>query len=173
MNDIFKDAFEVIIGHEGGYVNDPNDRGGETKYGITKRWYPNEDIKNLTLDRAQEIYYSDFWKSKKLDLDEVAEFDESLALELFDTGINQGIVTAAKYLQTALNLLNRNEQLFNDMKVDGWAGSTTFGNLGKLKSYDKGPLLKIVNGLQFMRYYHIVDNDPVQEKFFSGWMKRI
>lgn len=173
MTKIFEKAFELIIGHEGGYVDDPTDRGGETKYGITKKFYPDEDIKNLTIQRAKEIYYKDYWDHKKLDLDEIAIFDEKLALELFDTGVNQGISTAAKYLQEALNLFNRNEKLFDDMKVDGWAGKTTFKCLYSLKSYDKPALLKCVNGLQFMRYYDIVVNDPGQEKFFSGWMKRV
>ena len=55
----FKIAFKEIIGVEGGYVNNPNDKGGETKYGISKRAYPNLDIKNLTLKKAEEIYYND------------------------------------------------------------------------------------------------------------------
>lgn len=173
MTELFKKAFKDIIGTEGGYVNDPTDPGGETKYGIAKRFYPNEDIKNLTLERAEELYYRDYWKNKKLDLDTVAEFDEKLALELFDTAVNQGVPSAAKYLQEALNLLNRNEKLFSDMKVDGWAGKKTFAALHKLRSYDKPALLKIVNGLQFMRYYNIVKRNPTQEKYFSGWMKRV
>jgi lysozyme family protein len=173
MTKSFEKAFEMVIGHEGGYVDDPTDRGGETKYGITKKYYPEEDIKNLTLTRAKEIYYDNYWKHKKLDLDKLADFHEKLAIELFDTGVNQGIVTSAKYLQESLNLLNRNEKLFDDMKVDGWAGNTTFGCLYKLRSYDKPALLKCVNGLQFMRYYDIVEDDPTQEKFFSGWMKRV
>jgi len=50
-----------ILRHEGGYVNNPNDPGGETKYGISKRSYPNVDIKNLTPEQALEIYHRDFW----------------------------------------------------------------------------------------------------------------
>ena len=48
----FDEAFERLIGHEGGYVADSRDPGGETKYGISKRSYPGEDIKNLSLGRA-------------------------------------------------------------------------------------------------------------------------
>jgi len=172
-SETYNKAFDVVIGHEKGYVNDPDDPGGETKYGITKRAFPNEDIKNLTLERAKEIYYNNYWNTKKLNLDDIAKFDDKIAIELFDTGVNQGIVTASKYLQEALNLLNRNEKLFPDMKVDGWVGETTMNNLNKLRSYDKPALLKVLNGLQFMRYYNIVKRNPTQEKFFSGWMKRV
>ena len=56
----FDHAFERLIGHEGGYVNDPKDRGGETKYGISKRSYPGEDIAGMTLGRAKEIYLRDY-----------------------------------------------------------------------------------------------------------------
>jgi len=173
MTETFEKAFEKIIGIEGGYVNRKDDKGGETKYGISKKYYPDEDIKNLTLERAKEIYYKDYWKNKKLDLDKVTEFDEKLAIELFDIAVNQGVPTAAKYLQEALNLFNRNEKLFPDMKIDGWAGKITFNSLYKLKKYDKLSLLKCINGLQFMRYYNIIKRDPSQEIYFSGWMKRV
>ena len=52
----FNEIIEKVLEHEGGYVNDPTDLGGETKYGITKRFYPNVDIKNLTIEQAKEIY---------------------------------------------------------------------------------------------------------------------
>ncbi|MBI5843910.1 MAG: hypothetical protein HZB23_04475 [Deltaproteobacteria bacterium] len=48
------------MAHEGGYVNDPADPGGETRFGISRRAYPNEDIKALTRERAAEIYYRDY-----------------------------------------------------------------------------------------------------------------
>ena len=58
---------ENVIKHEGGYVNDPSDPGGETKYGISKKAYPKVDIKNLTLDDAIEIYKDDYWLPAKVD----------------------------------------------------------------------------------------------------------
>ena len=57
----FNQAFKTLIGHEGGYVDDPEDPGGETNFGISKRSYPQEDIPNMTLERATEIYQRDFW----------------------------------------------------------------------------------------------------------------
>ena len=58
----FDEAFEILIGHEGGYVNDKRDPGGETKYGIAKRSYPNVDVRNLTRAQAVDIYRRDFWQ---------------------------------------------------------------------------------------------------------------
>ena len=62
--ELFDKAMNFVGLMEGGYVNDPIDKGGETKYGISKRSYPNLDIKNLTKEQAREIYYKDFWLKK-------------------------------------------------------------------------------------------------------------
>ena len=58
----FEEIINKVLEHEGGYVNDPTDLGGETKYGITKRFYPDLDIKNLTKEEAKQIYYNDYRK---------------------------------------------------------------------------------------------------------------
>lgn len=78
---------------EGGYTNDPKDPGGETKWGISKRAHPNEDIKNLTLERAMEIYRKEYWdvykaKTPSVDLDTCVP---ELAVVMFDTGVNCGV----------------------------------------------------------------------------------
>lgn len=92
----FDKAFEIIIGHEGGYVNDPRDPGGETKYGISKKAYPYADIKNLTLDQAKEIYKRDYWDRLEAD-----KLPESVRLMVFDCGVNCGLTAAKKILQRA------------------------------------------------------------------------
>ena len=166
MDNNFSKAFEIVIGHEGGYVDDPQDRGGETKFGISKRSYPDVDIKNLTLQDAKEIYYKDFWNVRKMNLDHVPL---EVAVELFDTGVNIGSSTTRKMLQKALNLLNRVETRFADIKMDGWIGKET---LRVLKMVDQKELLKVLNGLQFVRYLEIVERDHTQERFFAGWIKR-
>lgn len=61
MKESFDKAFQLTIGLEGAYSNDPHDPGGETKYGIAKRYHPKEDIKNMTLERAKEIYHNEYW----------------------------------------------------------------------------------------------------------------
>lgn len=93
----FDEAFEIIIGHEGGYVNDPRDPGGETKFGISKRAYPAEDIKALTLDRAKELYRLDYWDPCRCDA-----LPAWLRLMVFDTAVNQGVGKAARLLQDAV-----------------------------------------------------------------------
>ena len=64
----FNEIIEKVLEHEGGYVNDKDDLGGETKYGITKRFYPNLDIKNLSREQAKEIYKKEFTKEKFIEI---------------------------------------------------------------------------------------------------------
>lgn len=90
----FERAFRIVVGEEGGYVNDPRDPGGETKYGISKRSYPNVDIKNLTLEQARAIYREDYWDALKLDGQPWHK-----ALCLFDCAVNQGRAVAVELLQ--------------------------------------------------------------------------
>lgn len=87
---LFLPAFQIVVGLEGGYVNDPKDPGGETKWGISKRAYPTLDIKNLTLEQAQQIYLTDYWDRCGCDL---MPWDRALCV--FDCAVNQG-VSAAK-----------------------------------------------------------------------------
>lgn len=61
MRENFNKAFKITVGLEGRYSNDPDDPGGETKFGISKRYNPNIDIKNLTLDQAKLIYLNKYW----------------------------------------------------------------------------------------------------------------
>lgn len=82
----FDKAVSIIMDIEGGYVMDPNDPGGETKYGISKRSYPNEDIKNLTPERAKEIYLVDYWNMALCN-----RLPEKLKLIVFDCAVNQGV----------------------------------------------------------------------------------
>lgn len=94
----FDKAFQIVIGHEGSYVDHPNDPGGETKYGISKRSYPNVDIKNLMLDQAKAIYLKDFWNRLKCD-----EMPDIVRYPLFDAAVNSGVSQAVKWLQEAVN----------------------------------------------------------------------
>lgn len=61
MTQRFLDFMPFIFEWEGGYDNDPDDPGGETKFGIDRRSHPHEDIKHLTLARAREIYWDEYW----------------------------------------------------------------------------------------------------------------
>jgi lysozyme family protein len=93
MKETFDKAINFVLKHEGNYINNSKDPGGETKYGISKRSYPNEDIKNLTVDRAKEIYRRDYWDTCKCD-----DLPDPLDLIVFDTAINMGPGTALVFL---------------------------------------------------------------------------
>jgi lysozyme family protein len=95
----FDQAFDRVIGHEGGYVNNPADPGGETNWGISKRSYPALDIKSLTRDQAKAIYRRDFWDRVNAD-----RLPDGVAFQIFDFAVNSGIETAVRYLQRALGV---------------------------------------------------------------------
>lgn len=95
----FDTAFDRLIGHEAGYVDDPNDPGGETKWGISKRSYPDLDIASLTRDDAKHIYLHDFW----LALD-AETLHDGVAWQLFDFAVNSGIGSAIRAYQRALDV---------------------------------------------------------------------
>ena len=95
----FNTAFDRLIGHEGGYVNNVLDPGGETNWGISKRSYPAVDIKNLTRASAKEIYHVDFWNRVNGD-----RLPDGVSYQLFDFAVNSGIEPAVRYFQRALNV---------------------------------------------------------------------
>lgn len=93
----FDTAFTRLIGSEGGYVNDPRDPGGETKFGISKRSYPDVNIASLSVDAAKAIYYRDFWKP-------LAEAHPAIKFQVFDFAVNSGMQTAIRKLQAAIGV---------------------------------------------------------------------
>ena len=159
----FDSAFEKTVGLEGGYCNDPRDPGGETKYGISHRAYPDLDIKNLTLEDAKLLYYRDYWIPMKLG----NLVDPTIAEEIFDTGVNMGTGAAVQICQRAINFLSA-----ETIEVDGVMGPITIDKLNQWSRLDAQALFRALNGYQFMRYVDIVKarGDHV---FARGWMKRI
>lgn len=95
----FNDAFERLLGHEGGYSNDPSDPGGETNWGISKRSYPTVDVKNLQRWDAEAIYRRDFW-----DKINAEKLPDGAAFQLFDFAVNSGIETSVRYFQRAIGV---------------------------------------------------------------------
>lgn len=94
----YNEAFDRVMGHEGGYVNTPRDPGGETNWGISKRSYPNVDIANLTRDGAKAIYFTDFWIPCGQFLDDGVQY------QMFDAAVNHGMQTAIRMLQRAVGV---------------------------------------------------------------------
>lgn len=155
----FESAFERTLALEGGYSDDPNDPGGETRWGISKRAYPNEDIKHLTVEQAKAIYYRDYWRAVGGN-----EIRGDVAAELFDTAVNMGVRTAIEFAQEACNYLGAS------LAADGVLGPQTIRALVRNTSPD---LLKVLNGLQLCRYVELVRQHPPRQRYARGWLKRI
>lgn len=164
-----------IIKREGGYSDHPSDKGGKTMYGITENvaraFGYSGDMKTMPMLVARQIYRQRYWIQPKFD--QVAKMSPAIAEELLDTGVNMGQSTAGKFLQRALNTLNRQAADFPDIGVDGAIGSIT---LHALKSYlDKRGaagetvLLRMLNAQQSVRYMEIAERDQKQEDFMHGW----
>lgn len=134
---------------EGGYVNDPKDKGGETKYGIAKRYHPNTDIKNLTVDGAKAIYKAEYWNPIKGD----SIKDQSLADSVFDFGVIAGTGRALQFAQKAAAAAG----------LSSWRDAT-----GKAAA----DLNRIYGQLRIAFHESKVAQDPSQAKFLKGWKKR-
>jgi|TARA_B100001971_G_scaffold39309_1_gene34387 lysozyme family protein len=152
----FDEIIEGVLKHEGGYVNDPTDLGGETNYGITKRFYPDVDIKNLTKEGAKEIYRKDYWDKNKVD-----DLPDNLKHFFFDCCVNQGRGTAVKILQSAINGKG------GDLTVDGGFGPGTKAALDKYT-----PELERCRMYRVKHYMDLVARKPEQERFLYGWFRR-
>lgn len=171
----FEKAFEEVIGVEGGYSNNPNDSGGETNWGITEsvaREYGYKGrMKDLPIEKAQEIYKSEYWDVQNLDA--VYSLSPAVALELFDTGVNQGVITSGKYLQRSLNVLNDRERFYLDITVDGIIGDQTIRSLWLLRQVREtrgmNVLLKMLNSLQGAAYVELAERREKDESFIFGW----
>ena len=119
----FTNAVTHTLQLEGGYVNDPNDPGGETKYGISKRAYPQVDIRNLTLEKATTIYFNDYWTKIRGD-----SLPLGLSRVVFDMAVNAGPYQAIRLLQKVVGvkqdgvLGEKTLAAVGDKAASGWSG---------------------------------------------------
>lgn len=185
----FGEGYRITSAHEGGYVNDPVDRGGETYRGIARvhhpEWsgwrridaarrksgFPGSLAGDAALQKSVKAFYKRAYWDRFLG-DEVP--DQPLANELYDTAVNMGVRRAVRFLQSSLNLLNRNQKDYSDLIVDGWFGQKTLDTLKLLLRKDRGSasLVKMMNIQQGARYVEIMARDASQERFARGWIKR-
>jgi lysozyme family protein len=146
----FDDSFKLLIGHEGGYVNHAADPGGETKFGISKRAYPQEDIKHLTLDRAKALYLRDYWGPAGCDA-----LPQDVRYDVFDMAVNSGVRAAIKLLQKTVGTVE-----------DGILGPRTLAAVNsmpvsRLRARYLGSRLEFMASL------------PTWPAFGRGWARRI
>lgn len=157
----FDGAFANLIHEEGGYVHHPHDKGGETKYGISKRSYPHLDIKKLTLQQAADIYHRDFWIP--IHGDELPS--DELACEALEEAVNMGIKTAVSFLQVVC-VSEGNV----DLIVDGKMGKKT---LKALQDISPHFILVAIKALAIAHYLKLAREEPPMKVFLKGWIKRV
>jgi lysozyme family protein len=164
----FDRAFECIILAEGGYVNNPLDKGGKTKFGITQslaRAYQYlGDIDDLPIDFAQKIYRAEFWD--RMNMDSIGDFD--IAYKLFDIAVNCGYKKSVSIFQRSINLFNTEQ-----VAIDGVMGRSTLSAFNRIKPTRYPALLKAIKGLQAMHYIIIAENNTSQKEFIAGWLNRV
>lgn len=166
-----------IIDIEGGYSNNPNDSGGETKYGITKataiaNGYRGS-MKRLPKSFAFQIYSKSFWDVQNLSL--VEELSPNVTEKIADIGVNLGRKRAAIFLQRCLNVLNYKQKFYRDIKVDGNIGKRTISSLEKYLN-NRGKegeevLLGMLSVLQGAKYISLAERREKDEIFIYGWFK--
>lgn len=163
----FNTAFDLLIFDEGGYVNDKDDPGGPTKWGITLKTYSRylkrpatiEELVAMPVEHAKEIYITEYWNPLSLhSLDKIV-----LAVCIFNSGVLYGTGTAALMTQRALNNLGAS------VKVDGLLGLQTMKILNVIREDD---FLKMFHRLLLERIETLIFNNPKLEKFRRGWTIR-
>lgn len=159
---MFDQAMTLVLQHEGGYSNDPNDHGGPTNYGLTlddlSRYRGHQcsinDIRSIGMDEVKAIYKAFYWDP--LSLDQVT--DQKLQVALFDQGVLSGIRTAAEKVQAIVGV-----------DVDGAIGPITLAALNSWSGIDL--TMKFVISMQ-LRYVSICVQDRSQIVFLEGWIRR-
>ncbi len=149
----FDYCIKIVLKNEGGYVHDPDDPGGETKYGITKRQYPDLDIKALTVKEAADIYHKDYWFKMNMYL----IIDKDSALQIFDMGVNAGPYRAIRISQQICRV-----------DEDGIMGPVT---AGAINNYD-GFVMDYKHARR-VHYEFIAARRPSLRKFLKGWINRV
>lgn len=161
MSLTFDIAFDRLIGHEGKFTEDPNDRGNwttgvinkgqckGTKYGISAMTYPDLDIRNLTLDQAKAIYKRDWWDRINAD-----DIHSAIVFQVWDFAVNAGMGTAKRKLQKAVNVAE-----------DGIIGSMT---IKAIKKADLNDVLMKFNAAK-LKHYTSLSTWP---RYGKGWTIR-
>jgi lysozyme family protein len=137
-----------------GYVNDPDDAGGETKFGVAKNANPTLNIKTLTWAQAKDVYYQKYWLLGQCD-----KLPPRVAILHFDGCVNHGVGRANKFLQMAVGV-----------SPDGIVGPAT---VGKTKLLDEIKVCNLICNQRETFYRQIVAAKPTQQKFLNGWLRRI
>jgi lysozyme family protein len=137
-----------------GYTNDPDDHGGETKYGVAKSANTDLNITTLDWEAAKRVYYKRYWLQG-----DCQDMPSRLAALHFDGCVNHGVGREAKFLQKAVGAV-----------ADGDIGPAT---LALVKAQDEITLCNKVCAQREAFYRSIVANNPSQAKYLNGWLRRV
>lgn len=148
---------EYIIPNEGGYKNDPDDTGGETNMGIAQNAHPNEDIKNMTRERANAIYYRDYYKWNGLN---------KLPYPIRGFVVDYGLPT---YPQYAIETVHKILGLPPKSNI---IGSTTLGKFENYTDEDYNNFLEKYKKEMKQHFNEVVQKAPHKQKFLRGWLNR-
>ena len=167
---------DSILSREAGYVNNPNDAGGATNFGITEATARRNgylgSMRDLRQDQARDTYRREYVVAPGFD--KIVAIDPQIGAELVDSGVNCGPGRPGPWLQRTLNLLNQQGRLFPDLVVDGQIGPATVAALravlAKRGSDGVRVILRALNGLQVAHYVTITEARPANEDFFYGWL---
>lgn len=177
MSNVLK-IIHGLLGREGGYVNNPHDRGGETIWGITvetaRRNKYMGSMRDMPREVAVGIYYNEYFVVPGFN--KVQDYSSAICEELFDTGVLSGPSVAVRFLQRSLNLLNRTHTdtpFFKDLVVDGALGNASLSALRiileKRGSDGELVLLRMLNCLQGAYFVEITERREQNEEFTYGW----
>jgi lysozyme family protein len=186
----FTTAHAITAQNEGGYANNPADKGGETYAGISRNFNPQwsgwaavDRAKKQTLvaakidkilaaDRALQREVHHFYETKYWQANRLGELcHQAIADKLYDIGVNMGVDRASRMLQEALNLTNQNGKAYADIDVDGIMGNITIATVNRHPNPKL--LLLVLDALQGERYLTNMRNNPSQEVFANAWFNRI
>ena len=163
----FDDCLKFVLQWEGGYVNDPHDRGGATNKGVTqaaynewreRKLYDKRSVRDIEAGEVMQIYLEQYWKPARC-----PAMDSPMSLVMFDSSVNHGVGRAVKFLQSVLGV-----------EQDGHFGPQT------MAAYDD---IEAAHGTKFIAhavltrreafYRQIVERDPSQKRFLNGWLNRL
>lgn len=169
-------TIDHILKIEGGYVDDPDDSGGETNWGITLRTARangyTAPMRDMPRTVAFDIYAARYWDA--LSLDQVENLCPKVAGELADTGVNMGVGRAAEFLQKTLNALNNQGRYYTDLAIDMDIGPATLRALatfmGRRGSEGEKVLVRALNALQGAFYIDLTERRQKDEKYLYGWL---
>lgn len=154
LQETFELGLAFVFEVEGIESDDPDDRGGLTRFGIAQNYNPDVDVARLTRDQAELRYLTNYFYPASCE-----DFSRPLAIAVFDASVNHGPVTAKKLLQSALRV-----------SVDGLVGPAT---IAAIEASNQPQLLIDFLSHRALSYHEIAAASPSQTKFIRGWMRRL